>query len=465
MVAELVCWNIVELRGRLFSGQEESRFLPLLPASRCDVPCTLVLRLSMAVACKRALDCGTPGPLAKIARRCRARQDEAMEEQRKEVDVEVMVVDEDGEAEDRQLLPGLPHHLALECLAQVPMASLWGVSKHWNGLLTSRFFQSLRTKQGLANPSWIYCLVCVTGDEEEAAPGRSSRRFLWFAYDPLPGIWHQLPDMPEEVDFQLSSPGLIGVSFSVQTLSTRDKLFVVAGLKSGAGEQLQPALDAPFVFDIKKGAWSKGSSFRVPRKWCACGVADGKLLLASGCGREWDESVSKSAEMYDPVADTWETVREMSTSKMSGEAMNAVSVGGKLHLSSGNGIFLKAGLVFDPATGEWTAMGAALKRGWRPSTVALDGRFVSLDDIAGKLEVFDSELDCWETLLEDPRLQRMRNLTSCMGKLCGSVTTDGGGNVLRIVDTLTVPPTFRDVPVPQGELVAVQVADPIALPK
>lgn len=350
------------------------------------------------------------------------------------------------------LLHGLPEHLAMECLARVPLFSLRGVSKAWQNVIYESYFQSLRARHGSSGLDWIYALVQT---EEKV--------FEWRAFDPLASRWHTLPTAPHPMEFRLSDPGCIGVSYSVQCASTQNKLVMVAGMKTGNGNQprvtLEPALEHPFVYDTRTNQWKQGAPFRVPRKWCVCGVADEKLYVASGSGKSWDQELSMSAEVYDLEKDNWKTLQNLSTSKFSGEAMTAVTNNGKLHFVSGRGVFAREGVVYDVAQGVWSEMAQGLRKGWIGPCVAVNGKFYVIE--ACKLKVYDPQKDRWDVAIADAKLQNLEISVGTKGKIVGIVDPDEdasrAGSCIRILDVTLEVPRIIDIPVQNGHVVAVEV--------
>jgi hypothetical protein len=348
-----------------------------------------------------------------------------------------------------QIMVGLPDHLAMECLARVPLGALRGVSKGWQGLVYDPYFQSLREAKGAQRLDWVYALVQTGG----------SGRFKWRAYDPFAARWHDLPPPPHAMDFQLHNPGCIGVSYSVQCASSRHRLVMVAALKARRGNlprmTLEPALNHPYVFDTRTCQWRQGAPFAVPRKWCVCGVTGELLYVASGSGKDWDRELSKSAEVLNLDTNLWTKLHSLSSSKFSGEAMTAVAHNTKLYFVSGRGVFSKDGVVYDVATGSWSEMPPGLKRGWTGPCVAVDGRFYLLETPAGKLKLYNPQKDEWETLLVDSRLQNLEVFVGTDGKI---VAIESQKSVLRVIDVARPnQPLIFDIPAEEGELVSVQV--------
>uniref|UniRef100_A0A0C9S4X2 TSA: Wollemia nobilis Ref_Wollemi_Transcript_13626_1708 transcribed RNA sequence n=1 Tax=Wollemia nobilis TaxID=56998 RepID=A0A0C9S4X2_9CONI len=315
------------------------------------------------------------------------------------------------------------------------------------------FFQRLRSGLGVPVFEWLYVLV-----------NTDDGVLSWWAYDPLALTWRRLPPMPAGVEFQLTTPGctVLGRFHPVQCVSTPGKLVVVAGSRAddGAGGtgkvQLRPALERPLVFEAAERRWSSGAPFRVPRKWCICGRVDERAIyVASGCGTEWDVTVSKSAEIYDVEAVAWGAAARLGSSKFSGEAIAAVNVGGRLHMVSGKGVMMKEGAVYEPTSGTWSKMSAALQNGWTGPCVGAGGRFYVLEESSGRLRAYDPEQDSWAAVVESERLRGISQLVASRGKICGIV--EGGEKRIVVVDVAAVEPRIFEVKTPMGHPIAIQV--------
>ncbi|GLJ12643.1 hypothetical protein SUGI_0195110 [Cryptomeria japonica] len=349
--------------------------------------------------------------------------------------------------ENEELLPGLPWHLAVQCLARVPLTSLWGVSPAWQDLLyTSNYFQRLRSSLGMPTFDWLYALLRT-----------DDGTLCWFAYDPLALKWHRLPLMPNDIAFYLGSPGhIVGRFHTVQCVSTPGRLILLAGSKAVGGARTHPALDRPLIFEAEERLWRLGAPFRVPRKWCVCGTAkDNKVYVASGCGLEWDMAVSKSAEIYDVEADAWGPAEALGSSKFSGEAISAVGVGGSLHMVSGKGVMIKDGGVYDPVRRAWSKMSPAILGGWDGPCVGMNGCFYSVNESGGRLKAYVPEESSWVTIVESERLSGVSQLAGSRGKICGIIGGEEGEKRIMVVDVVCK--RVMEVETPMGCPVAIQV--------
>lgn len=181
------------------------------------------------------------------------------------------------------LIEGLPDDVALRCLAFVPFylhAKLELVSRSWKAVIRSGEICRVRREVGSLEDLLFVCCydVCNT----------------WQFYDPLRDLWITLPRLPS------TRKQAFGV------VSTSQKLFVLGGLFFNA---TGPSMDDDFScnevwsFDPVTRNWSMRAPMLESRAMFACGVLDGKIIVAGGFNRKY-ETISK-VEMYDPVKDLW----------------------------------------------------------------------------------------------------------------------------------------------------------------
>ncbi|KAI5081646.1 hypothetical protein GOP47_0001389 [Adiantum capillus-veneris] len=298
--------------------------------------------------------------------------------------------------------------------------------------------------------------------------------FSWHAYDPISNSWHSLPPFPHPGDLHVSSPSFIGLLHPVQCASSATKLFMVAGSrleKGGINDTkrqgaLEPALDCPLIFDTQTQEWSEGAPFRIPRKWCACGIAAGKLLVASGCGREWDMALSKSAQMYDSGARKWVEIECLKSSTFSRAGISALNYKGKLHMVSG------VGVIYNPGSGKWEDMPRGMKDGWSGQSVVVDGKLYVVEESSGRLKVYEESKDEWRSVpIEDGMLKQMQQPVAgaMSGMFCGIIrarSTDQElqtEDVIRIVNIRGEKPKAVDLRPPFGKIIAMQVLSGMVL--
>lgn len=206
------------------------------------------------------------------------------------------------------LIEGLPHDVALRCLAFVPFylhPTLELVCRSWRAVISSGEIFRVRQEYGTEED---FLFVCCHDEENK-----------WQFYDPVEDFWVTLPELPG------------GRKHYFGVVSTFQKLFILGGLLINA---IDPSIDDDFSctevwsFNPKTRKWLKQAPMHESRALFACGVLDGKIIVAGGMNRKF-ESTSK-AEMYDPVKDVWIELPDLPQTYDSGICMGVV-VGRKMH--------------------------------------------------------------------------------------------------------------------------------------
>ncbi|WP_437729606.1 kelch repeat-containing protein [Sorangium sp. So ce861] len=136
-------------------------------------------------------------------------------------------------------------------------------------------------------------------------------------------------------------------------------------------------------------------------------LPSGKVLVAGG----WDVQYAKetfltldSAEIYDPVADSWSFTGSMNYPR--GEHTATLLSSGKVLVVGGqladfhNGILHKSAELYDPETGAWTAAASmAFERNGHTATLLSSGKVLVVggpgDIQPGRVELYDPETDQW----------------------------------------------------------------------
>ncbi|KGN44795.1 hypothetical protein Csa_015560 [Cucumis sativus] len=226
------------------------------------------------------------------------------------------------------LIEGLPHDVALRCLAFVPFylhATLEQVCHSWRDAICSGEIYKVRSECGTAEDLLFVCCH----DEENK----------WQFYDPIENFWVTLPELPG------------GRKHYFGVVSTHQKLFILGGLLINA---IDPSIDEDFScnevwsFNPMTRKWSIQAPMHEARSLFACGILDGMIIVVGGMNKKF-ESTPK-AEMYDPVKDVWIQLPDLPRICDSGICMGVV-VGRKMH-------FIYKGLpivqTFDTVEWRWT---------------------------------------------------------------------------------------------------------------
>lgn len=135
-------------------------------------------------------------------------------------------------------------------------------------------------------------------------------------YDPSTRTWDELPPVPERRDH--AAAGVI------------DGKFILAGGRAGAITSLSGRVD---IFNPASGTWTAGAPMPTPRGGMAAAVHGGRLYVFGGEGNSADPSgVFATSEMYDPVANAWETLKPMATPR---HGAGAAKLGDLIYLPGG----------------------------------------------------------------------------------------------------------------------------------
>ncbi len=170
----------------------------------------------------------------------------------------------------------------------------------------------------------------------------ADRKTTW-RYDPAADKWSPAADMPAP-----------RAAHTMVTLN--DVIYLVGGVTS-ASVQL-------WSYDPVADKWdTHHAPMPTAREHLASVVLDGKIYAlggetpnSNGTGNETYMKLA-TAEVYDPVADTWSTLPDMPTSRSS---IVAAAINGKIHVVSGENVadncVFPEHEVYDPVAKQWSAM-------------------------------------------------------------------------------------------------------------
>jgi hypothetical protein len=135
-------------------------------------------------------------------------------------------------------------------------------------------------------------------------------------YDPSILQWRRLPDMSVK-------------RYWCAAACVNDVMYVVGGFAAADGTQ-GASLSSAESYDPVTGTWQTLPSMSVARYGCAAGCVDGRLYVVGGAGA--GNSSLASAECYDPAVRQWHALPSMSTAR--GECA-AACVDGLLYVMGG----------------------------------------------------------------------------------------------------------------------------------
>ncbi|HXO59722.1 MAG TPA: kelch repeat-containing protein [Candidatus Acidoferrum sp.] len=205
------------------------------------------------------------------------------------------------------------------------------------------------------------------------------------------------------------------------TLLSNGKVLVAGGnsavpnssYPSGAG-----SLSSAELYDPQTNSWSLAASMRNARAFhTATLLGDGRVLVAGGLvvagggqsSTEYPGSVLASAELYDPVADTWTPTTPMPLAATSQSATllfdhRALVIGGvdrflDYPIGSSPPIGVRAAELFDPSTNSWSLAPSMSHERISPSITLLPNHQVLVVGDNGPnentAEIFDPAAEQW----------------------------------------------------------------------
>nr|XP_043620986.1 F-box/kelch-repeat protein SKIP25-like [Erigeron canadensis] len=338
------------------------------------------------------------------------------------------------------LLPGLPDHIAHICISHVPPSILYSVCHSWRRVIYTSSFPPFLSLYSLSS-------------SHDSTLKLSS-------FDPISNEWKAVtltPPQLRRVSFR--HPSFIARNLPVQSYSLAGNLVLLAGTSG----DLLPAVSHPLVFNPLSNTWASGPPLTNPRRWCAAGVSRASVVVASGIGSHFTQTVSRSVEkwvypesnLFDKKSEisngVWKKMKSLSNSKFSMEAIDAIGCKDKLYMVNGKGAYGKEGVVYDVNSDEWSEMPADILGGWRGPAAAMDEKIIYIvDESKGVLRKYDDVMKLWVDVLENEMLKGAEHIAAGGGRVC---VVRGGGVGIVVVDVVASPPRLLVVDTPAGEQV------------
>ncbi|MFH0899038.1 MAG: kelch repeat-containing protein [Pseudomonadota bacterium] len=164
------------------------------------------------------------------------------------------------------------------------------------------------------------------------------------------------------------------------TLLSNGKVLVVGG--NGIGGFLSSAE----LYDPAADVWTSAQPMARTRGYHAATLLpNGKVLVAGGCSIHNDLVALSSAELFDPMTNTWSEVASMTNARYYHTATllsdGRVLIAGGYSFPDPNvsktGGFLSSAEVYDPEANTWSPAPSMNKqRLWHTATLLLDGRVI-----------------------------------------------------------------------------------------
>ncbi|KAI3749534.1 hypothetical protein L2E82_20148 [Cichorium intybus] len=362
------------------------------------------------------------------------------------------------------LLPGLPDHIAHLCLSLVSQATLYSVCRSWRRLIYSGSIPPFRSIYTLSLPTTA--AACRGGD-------RHNQMLRLSSFDPISSKWITI-DSPSLLPFlhrlSVRHPSFTSRNLPVQSLSVSGNLVLLAATSS----DLLPALPHPLVFNPVSNSWSSGPPLSTPRRWCAAGSLQGTVIVASGIGSHYTQTVARSVEKWvlrntessdrkrGDSDGVWEKMRSLRNAKLCRESIDAVGWRGKLCMVNVKGDYAKEGFVYHVDSDKWVAMPEGMLGGWRGPATAMDEETMYVvDESRGILKRYNDDGDDWSEVMEDERLKGAEYIAAGGGKVCVACEKDVR---ILVVDVVATPPRLWVVETPAGhEILALHILPRMSL--
>lgn len=225
-------------------------------------------------------------------------------------------------SDDPRLIPSLPDEISFQILARVSRIdylSLKLVSRAWKVAVTSKELFQAR-KDVKKTEEWIYLLLKL-----------DDTRLSWYGIDPVSRKCQRLPPMPH---------------------------LSIAGDEHGWSFRLPDVfISTVRIVDVVRGWFGRRDKFnQTSLSGCSFGVTGGCLYVLGGLSKG---SASNNVWCYDPIANSWNEVSQMSTGRAYckiGSLNDKLYVVGGVTKGNGGLTPLLSAEVFDPLTGLWSRL-------------------------------------------------------------------------------------------------------------
>ncbi|CAD6257590.1 unnamed protein product [Miscanthus lutarioriparius] len=213
------------------------------------------------------------------------------------------------------LIPSIPDDVAVDCLARVPHAShraMRRVCRGWRSAAATPAFASARAQAG-ANEDLVYLMqfgnpsaADADGPKDDDGPANTPAYGV-AVYNVTTGQWRR----------ERGAPPVVPVFAQCAAVGTR--LAVLGGWDP---RTFEPVADV-HVLDAATGRWRRGAPMRSARSFFACAEAGGRIYVAGGHDKH--KNALKTAEAYDPEADAWDPLPDMSEERDECDGMATVA--------------------------------------------------------------------------------------------------------------------------------------------
>lgn len=193
------------------------------------------------------------------------------------------------------LIDGFPDEVSLMIFARVPLyfhPRMKLVCHAWKAVFNSVELLNIRQEVNFAED-----FMCVCSNEPKKT---------WQLHDAHHNVWITVPELPLLIRY-LSYFGAV---------STAGKLYVLGGVchfkdDINNGRRCTPATNQVWSYEPVTRRWTICAPMIMARTKFACGVLDGKIIVAGGFSNSFHRRPIKQAEMYDPKSNGWIPVPDL----------------------------------------------------------------------------------------------------------------------------------------------------------
>ncbi|XP_047307250.1 F-box/kelch-repeat protein At1g80440-like [Impatiens glandulifera] len=269
----------------------------------------------------------------------------------------------------KELIPGLPNELAVECLMRIPadgFAVSSTVCKAWKAEIEKPEFRRRRKVAGLSR-----CLLVLVQAWVDPSLNPGSTK-LWGSApiyrltlcDPESGgNWSDLPPLPW-------FPA--GLPMFCQVIGVGSDLVVLGG----CDPETWQVYNSVFIYNLVSGEWRCGSDMPGQQRLFFAVASDSERMIYVAGGHDEEKNALKSALAYDVANDKWEMLPDMAREREEGKG---IFLRGKFQVIGGyitnkQGEFESDSESFDVATQKWDSVRKDfLESASCPSNCVVDG--------------------------------------------------------------------------------------------
>lgn len=232
-------------------------------------------------------------------------------------------------------------------------------------------------------------------------------------YNPSNNAWHHVSRVPGLIENNiLKGFSMVATGGSIFIIGGRLCHKMAADDNANTNDIVEVDLEvrsSVLRYNIREDAWFKCAPLGTPRFDFACTVCDNKIYVAGGqCTLASARGIS-SAEVYDPVLDTWEALPNMSTLRYK---CVGVTWQGKFHVVGGfagrgdswDTMERSSAEVYDPDGHKWKVIVGMWQLDVPPNQiVGVGGKLFSSGDCLnawkGHIEAYDeNKLNIWKVV-------------------------------------------------------------------